>query len=218
MQVTALQNGNSFNTMFTQNSQVQTVSVNRTSTHITVEGFFSNANVTSTGTQACGVWVAVLSYCCTCVTVCSKAQRMMASVHNVRLLLIVLQEYTSQRSYNKRTLTCVLLHLCIDGAAMLPVLFVQLAIYKLDADCTMVLACNYVHILTVMSLTAECGLLFGWAADPRYIIELCFIFLRPPQTHTKDPFTCLCWLLMAEPILKHDERQQRIQHAKVRHC
>ncbi|KAL0029087.1 hypothetical protein WJX77_005876 [Trebouxia sp. C0004] len=52
--VTALQNGNSFNTMLTQNSQVQTVSVNRTSTHITVEGFFSNANVTSTGTQACG--------------------------------------------------------------------------------------------------------------------------------------------------------------------
>lgn len=52
--VAALQNGNSFNTMFTQNSQVQTIGVNRTSTHITVEGFFSNANVTSTGTQACG--------------------------------------------------------------------------------------------------------------------------------------------------------------------
>ncbi|DBA82352.1 TPA: hypothetical protein ACH3X2_000609 [Trebouxia sp. C0005] len=52
--VTALQNGNSFNTMFTQNAQVQTISVNRTSTYITVEGFFSNANVTSTGTQACG--------------------------------------------------------------------------------------------------------------------------------------------------------------------
>lgn len=123
MQVTALQNGNSFNTMFTQNNQVQTVSVNRTSTHITVEGFFSNANVTSTGTQACGVWVAVLSYCFTCGTVCSKAQRMMASVHNVRLLLTVLQECTSLRSYNKRTLTCVLLHLCIDSAAMLLCLF-----------------------------------------------------------------------------------------------
>jgi hypothetical protein len=75
MQVTALQNGNSFNTMFTQNSQVQTVSVKRTSTYITVEGFFSNANVTSTGTQACGVWVAVLSYCCTCVTVYVTALR-----------------------------------------------------------------------------------------------------------------------------------------------
>lgn len=52
--VTALQNGNSFNTMFTQSNQVQTISVNRTSTQITVEGFFSNANLTSTGTQACG--------------------------------------------------------------------------------------------------------------------------------------------------------------------
>ena len=31
--------------------------------------------------------------------------------------------------------------------------------------------------LTVMSLIAECNLLFGWAADPRYIFELCFIFL-----------------------------------------
>ena len=55
VQVTALQNGNSFNTMFTQSNQVQTISVNRTSTQITIEGFFSNANVTSTGTQACGV-------------------------------------------------------------------------------------------------------------------------------------------------------------------
>ena len=89
MQVAALQNGNSFNTMFTQNSQVQTIGVNRTSTHITVEGFFSNANVTSTGTQACGVWVPVLSYCYTCFTVRVKAQRSMASIHDVRLQLNV---------------------------------------------------------------------------------------------------------------------------------
>ena len=91
MQVTALQNGNSFNTMFTQNSQVQTIGVNRTSTHITVEGFFSNANVTSTGTQACGVWVPVLSYCYTCFTVRVKAQRLMVSIHDVRLQLAVVQ-------------------------------------------------------------------------------------------------------------------------------
>ncbi|KAA6417358.1 MAG: hypothetical protein FRX49_12687 [Trebouxia sp. A1-2] len=61
--VTALQNGNSFNTMFTQNAQVQTISVNRTSTYITVEGFFSNANVTSTGTQACGLLEATSNTC-----------------------------------------------------------------------------------------------------------------------------------------------------------
>ena len=41
--------------MFVQNNQVQTVTINRTSTDITVDGVFSVANVTSTGTTACGV-------------------------------------------------------------------------------------------------------------------------------------------------------------------
>jgi len=91
-------------------------------------------------------------------------------------------------------MTCVLLQFCIVNAAMLPVLIVQLAIPELDAGCTLLArSCNYVHILTVMSLPAECSLLFGWAADPRYIIELCFIFLRPPRTHAKDWFTCWCY-------------------------
>lgn len=89
VQVTALQNGNSFNTMFTQNAQVQTISVNRTSTYITVEGFFSNANVTSTGTQACGVCVPVLSYCTP-----HDAGPSLASVH-VWLLLTVPQDCPS---------------------------------------------------------------------------------------------------------------------------
>ena len=54
-QVTALQNGNSFNTMLRQNNQVQTISINRTMNHLSVQGAFSNANVTNAGTQACGV-------------------------------------------------------------------------------------------------------------------------------------------------------------------
>lgn len=52
--VTALQNGNSFNTMLRQNNQVQTISINRTMNHLSVQGAFSNANITNTGTQACG--------------------------------------------------------------------------------------------------------------------------------------------------------------------
>ena len=55
LQVTALQNGNSFNTMLRQNNQVQTISINRTMNHLSVQGAFSNANITNTGTQACGV-------------------------------------------------------------------------------------------------------------------------------------------------------------------
>ena len=55
VQVTALQNGNSFNTMFVQNTQVQTISINRTSSLITIDGVFSEGNLTSTGTVACGV-------------------------------------------------------------------------------------------------------------------------------------------------------------------
>ncbi len=123
-----------------------------------------------------------------CHCVCQGVtQRMLASVHNVRLLLTVLQKCTCPKSYNMCTLTCVLLQFCIVNAAMLPVLIVQLAIPELVAGCTLLArSCNYVHILTVMSLPAECSLLFGWAADPRYIIELCFIFLRPPRTHAKD--------------------------------
>lgn len=51
---TAFQNGNSFNTALYQGRNVQTISVNRTMNHVTIEGAFSNANLTNTGTAACG--------------------------------------------------------------------------------------------------------------------------------------------------------------------
>ena len=116
------------------------------------------------------------------------------------------------RVQSGKDITCARWHvcLCVDKAAMLWVMFVQLGCPWVGSCIMLQLtrSCNYVHPLTVMSLTAEYSLLFGWAADPRYIFELCFIFLRPPRTHAIDWFTCWCyWGRNLLP--KHDGQQQR---------
>lgn len=63
LQNTALQGGNSFNTLFVRRSlgvmpMVQTITILRTMDMVTVQGALASANVTSTGDMACGV-----SYC-----------------------------------------------------------------------------------------------------------------------------------------------------------
>ena len=70
LQFSAFQNDNSFNTILYQGSNVQTISINRTMDHVSVEGAFSIANMTNTGTNACGVsyhftsrWSHVLASC-----------------------------------------------------------------------------------------------------------------------------------------------------------
>ena len=55
LQFSAFQDGNSFNTQLRVGRNTQTITINRTRDHVTVEGAFSTTNITSTGTSACGV-------------------------------------------------------------------------------------------------------------------------------------------------------------------